>query len=70
MRRSFIAVALMASLVAFATTKALSVEADEDVEEQVEQGDPVPEPTAPSPETFIPTEEISEDFAVPFPVDI
>ena len=24
----------------------------------------------PSPEVFVPTEEISEDFAVPFPVDI
>ena len=27
-------------------------------------------PDAESPEIFVPTEEISEDFAVPFPVDI
>ena len=29
-----------------------------------------PNPDAESPEIFVPTEEISEDFAVPFPVDI
>lgn len=29
-----------------------------------------PTGTGPSPDIFVPTEEISEDFAVPFPVDI
>tara|TARA_Y100001934_G_scaffold278702_1_gene380591 strand:+ start:1197 stop:1403 length:207 start_codon:yes stop_codon:yes gene_type:complete len=31
---------------------------------------PASEAEGTSPEIFIPTEEISEDFAVPFPVDI
>lgn len=71
MRRSFVVTAaLMALSVAFAATEVVSAEADEDTEEQLEQGEPVTEPTGPSPEVFLPTEEISEDFAVPFPVDI
>ncbi|MCZ6656178.1 MAG: hypothetical protein O7C67_02685 [Gammaproteobacteria bacterium] len=38
--------------------------------EAVEVEEPATEPTEPSPDVFLPTEEISEDFAVPFPVDI
>ena len=71
MRRSFfVTAALMALSVAFAATEVVSAEPDEDTEEQLEQGESVTEPTGPSPEVFLPTEEISEDFAVPFPVDI
>lgn len=41
-------------------------EADKTVEENAVTNDDPPEPH----DVFLPTEEISEDFAVPFPVDI
>jgi hypothetical protein len=50
--------------------------AEADEPEVAAQETPAPQPAKPaaadtsSPEVFVPTEEISEDFAVPFPVDI
>jgi hypothetical protein len=35
-----------------------------------QEREPARAETAPSPDIFVPSEEISEDFAVPFPVDI
>lgn len=37
---------------------------------KTEEGDSPSEPTKESPDQFDPSEEISEDYAVPFPVDI
>jgi len=39
-------------------------------QEEAEQSDPIPVDLDKPPSRFIPSEEISEDFSVPFPVDI
>ena len=44
-------------------------EPDERTDGEQEASDPAPEDRE-SPDVFIPTEEISEDASVPFPVDI
>lgn len=49
---------------------ALAAEAPTDSEEAERDPDEEEAASAPSSEVFIPTEEISEDFAVSFPVDI
>ncbi len=69
-RLVLITAAWMALLLAFflSVPEGRSAEASEPVE--VEEPAPATEPPEPSPDVFLPTEEISEDFAVPFPVDI
>lgn len=44
--------------------------AESEPQPQTSQAEPSKTRPATSPDIFIPTEEISEDFAVPFPVDI
>ena len=39
-------------------------------QETAEESEPIPLETAKPPGRFIPSEEISEDYSVPFPVDI
>jgi len=62
---------LITLVLAPAVTTAAEPDAVEPTADQEEQ-DSAKTPTKPStsPDIFIPTEEISEDFAVPFPVDI
>jgi hypothetical protein len=66
------------------TVRAEAAEADADAAQSSEQSETTDEPEPPEPpepetpavgakpasEVFVPTEEISEDFAVSFPVDI
>ena len=44
--------------------------AADETEDEEDEKDAQPTPTAPAEELFTPSEEISEDLAVPFPVDI
>lgn len=49
---------------------AIAAEGETQVEEAAEENAETNDDAAESHDVFLPTEEISEDFAVPFPVDI
>ena len=66
---------LLLTLLTVCTTSGYAAEADP--EQESKEADAVGKPappastsTKPTPEIFVPSEEISEDFAVSFPVDI
>ncbi|MDH3641928.1 MAG: hypothetical protein OES38_07510 [Gammaproteobacteria bacterium] len=64
---------LLLTLLTVCTTSGYAAEADPEQEpkEAVSADKPAAGTrTKPTPEIFVPTEEISEDFAVSFPVDI
>ena len=66
---------LLLTLLTLCATSGYAAEAEpkQDSKEDGAAGKPAPPTgasTRPTPEVFVPTEEISEDFAVSFPVDI
>ena len=62
--------AIGASFAAAAETEAQSDNAEAQAESTAEQNTGTDDVPTESHDVFLPTEEISEDFAVPFPVDI